>query len=101
MLLIIFDNALDSFTNDNIHKKEIICEIGKESGLSFISIENSGNNISDENLSQIFDPYFTTKINKKNEGLGLYIAKMIIEESMNKEIKVRNTKNGVKFSIRG
>lgn len=101
VLLIIFDNALDSFTNDNIHKKEIICEIGKESGLSFISIENSGNNISDENLSQIFDPYFTTKINKKNEGLGLYIAKMIIEESMNKEIKVRNTKNGVKFCIRG
>jgi signal transduction histidine kinase len=101
VLLIIFDNALDSFTNDNIHKKEILCEIGKDSGLSFISIENSGNNISDENISQIFDPYFTTKINKKNEGLGLYIAKMIIEESMNKEIKVSNTKNGVKFCIRG
>jgi two-component system, sensor histidine kinase LadS len=101
VLLIIFDNALDSFNDHNIHKKEIICEIGKESGLSFISIENSGNNISDENISQIFDPYFSTKNNKKNEGLGLYIAKMLIEESMNKEIKVSNTENGVKFSIRG
>jgi signal transduction histidine kinase len=101
VLLIIFDNALDSFNDHNIHKKEIICEIGKESGLSFISIENSGNNISDENISQIFDPYFSTKNNKKNEGLGLYIAKMLIEESMNKEIKVSNTENGVKFCIRG
>jgi two-component system, sensor histidine kinase LadS len=101
VLLIIFNNALDSFEKDNIHKKEIICEIGKNSGLSFISIENSGDNISAENLSQVFDPYFTTKNNKKNEGLGLYIAKMIIEESMNKEIKVSNTKNGVKFCIRG
>lgn len=101
VLLIIFDNALDSFNDHNIHKKEIICKIGKESGLSFISIENTGENISTENISQIFDPYFSTKNNKKNEGLGLYIAKMLIEESMNKEIKVSNTENGVKFCIRG
>lgn len=101
VLLIIFDNALDSFNDHNIHKKEITCKIGKESGLSFISIENTGENISTENISQIFDPYFSTKNNKKNEGLGLYIAKMLIEESMNKEIKVSNTENGVKFSIRG
>ena len=101
VLLIIFDNALDAIEKDYDNKKEITCEIGKESKLSYISIENSGDNISLKNIDQVFDPYFTTKENNKNEGLGLYIAKMIIEDSMNKKIEVSNTNNGVKFCIRG
>jgi two-component system, sensor histidine kinase LadS len=101
VLLILLDNALDSLEKNTNSKKEIICKIGMDSELSFISIENSGDNISDENINQIFDPYFTTKTNKKNEGLGLYIAKMIIEESMHKKIEVKNTNTGVKFCIKG
>ena len=101
VFLIIFENAIDSIVNSKRDKKEIFCEIGEDCSLSFISIENNGNIITPENLEQVFNPYFTTKNEKKNEGLGLYIAKLLIEESMTNSIEVTNTINGVKFCIRG
>ncbi|EKD27422.1 MAG: PAS/PAC sensor hybrid histidine kinase [uncultured bacterium] len=42
-----------------------------------ISIKDKGCGISDENLSKIFDPYFTTKT--KGQGLGLAIVYSIIK----------------------
>jgi PAS domain S-box-containing protein len=43
-----------------------------------ISVTDSGNGISMENIDKIFDPYFTTKI--KSNGLGLTIAHSIIKK---------------------
>lgn len=100
VLLILIDNIIDSFEKTKDKEKRIICEVDKIQEESFISIENSGENILDENIDCIFEPYFTTK-KKNNEGLGLYIAKMIIEDSMQKKINVYNTNLGVKFIIKG
>jgi len=43
------------------------------------SVEDTGGGISEENLSKIFDPYFTTKANESSSGLGLYISYGIIK----------------------
>lgn len=52
-------------------------------------------------MKKIFEPYFTTKDKNKHQGIGLYISKMLIEESMNKKLCVENTILGVKFTIKG
>ena len=39
---------------------------------------DSGNGIAEENLSRVFDPYFTTK--SDGTGLGLALSAKIIEE---------------------
>ncbi len=46
----------------------------------FIEVSDSGCGIPEENLSKIFDPFFSTKSKGKNTGLGLSIAYGIIEE---------------------
>jgi len=45
-----------------------------------ITIADSGEGISKENLKNIFDPFFTTKDEAKSTGLGLFVAYGIIRE---------------------
>jgi two-component system sensor histidine kinase HydH len=62
-----------------------------------ITVSDTGCGISAENLSQIFDPYFTTK--SSGTGLGLAIAHNVIE-AMGGRIKVKsNPGKGTTFRI--
>ena len=99
VILIIFNNAFDTFEQMNIENKNIICTIGEVDNKAFLSIENNGEKIDENHIDRVFEPYYSTK--KGNEGLGLYIAKMIIEDSMHKKINIKNTEVGVKFTIIG
>lgn len=55
-----------------------------------VCIADNGHGISPEQISKIFDPYFTTKQGKSGTGLGLYITKKVIEDH-NGSIKVDST----------
>ena len=45
-----------------------------------IKIKDNGMGIKAENMNQIFEPFWTTKSSGEGMGLGLYMAKEIIEE---------------------
>ena len=63
-------------------------------------VEDDGVGITPAQINRIFDPYFTTKQAKSGTGLGLYIAKKVIEDH-NGSIKVESTpKVGTVFTIR-
>lgn len=51
-----------------------------ENNYIIIKIKDTGKGIKKENLSKITDPFFTTKEQGEGAGLGLSIAKNIIEE---------------------
>ena len=55
-----------------------------------IRIEDTGSGINPDQMSKIFDPYFTTKQSKSGTGLGLYITKKVVEDH-NGSIKVDST----------
>ncbi|MFC1811802.1 ATP-binding protein [Thermodesulfobacteriota bacterium] len=89
-------NALDAISSSEheADKKIIISSevVEKKSvdsrDLSMIQIMfiDNGPGISDENIGNIFDPFYTTKEPGKGTGLGLSVCFMIIE-GMNGEIK--------------
>ena len=45
-----------------------------------VCIEDNGRGIDPESLKKVFQPYFTTKSEKRGLGLGMFIAKSVIED---------------------
>jgi two-component system sensor histidine kinase HydH len=74
-LLNIFLNAVESMESWGELRVEMVKK--PEKGGAEICISDSGPGIPPENLSKIFDPFFSTK--KKGTGLGLAITANIIE----------------------
>ncbi len=98
-ILNIFTNAKDALIDKNVIDKVVEIRIYEENSFAVIEIEDNAKGISDDILLKIYDPYFTTKEEGKGTGIGLYMTKMIIENNMNGNITVNNTKDGVCFKI--
>jgi len=96
IVITILNNAKDVLVLNKINDPKIIIKID----YGIITIEDNGGGIEDEYINKIFDPYFTTKSAKKGTGIGLYLCKMIVEDSLNGTISVENTDHGAKFIIK-
>ena len=93
VLINILNNAIDAIIAADKSEKNIRIRIEKEERGVVINIEDSGEGIDAAVVSRVFEPYFSTK-SKNGTGLGLYMAKMIIEEHMQGEITASNIKEG-------
>ena len=80
-------------------KGRILIHARKEKKTLYISVEDNGGGVDVTDMKKIFNPYFTTKNSENGTGLGLYILKLIIEESMHGKITVDNGKEGAVFTI--
>lgn len=64
-----------------------------------ISVTDSGNGLDEETLQRAFDPFFTTRKPGAGTGLGLSVAKKLIDD-MGANIEIENTSNaGAKVTI--
>jgi hypothetical protein len=88
-------NAMDAMRG----KGKLSIEIKQDSNWVFIYIKDNGKGISKSKQSQIFEPGFTSK--KRGWGLGLSLAKRIIEEYHKGKIKVFQSEinKGTTFQI--
>ncbi|GFO63634.1 cache domain-containing protein [Geomonas paludis] len=99
VLLNILNNSRDAFEVRNIENKRITITIFKEEGRSVVTVADNAGGIADDVIDKIFDPYFTTKGPDKGTGIGLYMARNIIEKHMDGILSVRNVAGGTEFRI--
>lgn len=71
----------------------------KGESTSLIEIFNKGAHIPENRFEKLFDPYFSTKPEGEGQGLGLFIAKMIVETNMEGRIYCQNREDGVSFFV--
>ncbi|MBF0319888.1 MAG: PAS domain S-box protein [Nitrospirae bacterium] len=70
-----------------------------QSGKAVLTILDNGGGVGEDIIGKLFDPYFTTRHKSRGTGLGLYIAKTVIEKNMNGTISARNIDGGCEFTI--
>lgn len=96
-------NAIDSIEarigSNAEFDRYIHVAIKRENDSIVITIEDNGIGIPEKVQPYIFNPYFTTKDEGKGTGLGLYIAKMVIEKHMHGDITLLNSVNPTSFEI--
>lgn len=91
----LFINAVQAMGNDG---GKLTVKIESAEDLVRFEITDTGNGIPAENLSKIFEPYFSTK--ETGTGLGLAIVQKIVEQH-NGSIEVESTEGeGTKFTVR-
>jgi PAS domain S-box-containing protein len=98
VLLIVLTNARDALAESKVENPTITIGISDVPDGAQLSIGNNGGNIGLEIIDKIFEPYFSTK-SKNTSGLGLHIAREIIERHSGGKIYAENIENGVRFII--
>ncbi|MDP3119594.1 MAG: HAMP domain-containing sensor histidine kinase [Sulfuricurvum sp.] len=100
VLLNIVNNAREAIEYIKSKKRQITITCTNDKHHCTISIEDSGGGVPHHIIDKIFDPYFTTKFEAQGTGIGLYMAKMIIEKHCLGKLSIYNTANGACFEIR-
>ena len=93
IMINLIKNAHDAIDTNGI----INIDLFEKENIIYIIIKDDGIGINSENISKVFDPYFTTK--NDSMGLGLYMSKMIIQRHLIGDIKVEALPKGTQFTI--
>jgi len=100
VLINLINNAREAIEQHRGDKRVIYIGCQNDEKYCTISVEDTGGGIPSKIIDKIFDPYFTTKFESQGTGIGLYMAKTIIEKHFLGKLSVYNTNLGACFEIR-
>lgn len=100
VILNILNNAKDALVEKNHSDKKLSIRVFKEEEYAFLEIEDNAGGIPKDIIAKIFDPYFTTKDEGNGTGIGLYMSKTIVKNSMKGILSATNSEYGAKFIIK-
>ena len=95
VIMILLNNSRDAVVGNKIKKPQVIVDLIHRDNKIEIRVKDNGGGIDDDIVDRIFEPYFTTKFKSDGTGVGLYMSKMIIEDSIGGELVLENYDDGV------
>lgn len=99
VLITLIKNSLDAFDENPMDDKWLKISVEQKSDRVIISIQDNAGGIKPEIIEEVFSPYFTTKAGDKGTGLGLYMAKMVVEEHCHGVLSVQSEGGMTTFDI--
>ncbi len=98
----LLQQAVSNIINNAVIYSPEQAEVEVELSDAMLTVHNTGVRIKDEDLEQLFIPFFrvdkSRNRNTGGSGLGLYIVKTIFDHHRI-SYKLENTENGVKFTV--
>ena len=99
VILNLIKNAEDAVVERKVSEPYIEIKSYIEDGKAVLEVRDNAGGVPDNIIDKIFDPYFSTKLEKNGTGLGLYMSKMIVEEHCSGRLEVENGPDGAIFKI--
>jgi two-component system, NtrC family, sensor kinase len=97
VILVLLVNAADAMPQGG--RLEVATEVDPRGEHVRVRVRDNGGGIRPEILPQIFDPFFTTKEDQQRTGLGLAVARSIVEQHGG-EIAVQSSPgDGTEFTV--
>jgi signal transduction histidine kinase/ABC-type uncharacterized transport system substrate-binding protein len=98
VLLNLIVNALDATADKPISERVIIVRTERSEGWIEFSTSDSGTGIPPDKLKEVFEPFFSTK--PSGMGMGLSIARTIVESHGGTIVAQNQTRGGATISIK-
>lgn len=97
VILNIVNNSIDAFRDREIEDREIHIKVLEKESYTILILEDTAGGVNEENLEKLFDPYYTTK--STGTGTGLYMVKLVVKNSFGGDLKINNSKRGLRYII--
>ncbi len=98
-LINIVGNAADAIAEAGSDNRNIDILCDRDDHYGIVTITNYAGRIPDKIIGKIFDQFFSTK-ESEGTGIGLSMAKQIVEELQGGSLSVKNIDDGVRFTIK-
>jgi C4-dicarboxylate-specific signal transduction histidine kinase len=99
VIMILLNNSRDAVAGNKVKNPKVVVNFTEHEGELKICIQDNGGGISEDIMDRIFEPYFTTKFKSDGTGVGLYMSKMIVEDSIGGRLILENHEDGVLASL--
>ena len=97
IILNLISNAKDALVERRIARGQIAITVVPDAEGVVVVVQDNAGGIPCRYLEKIFDPYFTTK--EKGTGIGLYMARTIVEQHMHGTIVAENLGDCAVFTL--
>ena len=86
----IFNNSKDVLINVDVNHRFLFIKGYKKGMNVIVEFKDNGGGISEDTISRIFEPYFTTKHKSQGTGIGLHMTYNMIVDGMHGELDATN-----------
>lgn len=100
VLVILLSNAVEALENQKIQTPQIGITIETQGKHILLHIEDNARGISPSVAGRIFEPYVSSKKSTGGTGMGLYIAKIIVDDTMQGNLSVKQGIGGARFTLK-
>ncbi len=97
VILALLQNARDAFSENPHEAMQITLSISQKYEGVCVEVKDNAGGIPKEMIDTLFTQYVSTK--KDGSGLGLHIAKTVIEDHMQGSLRVKNYAKGAVFTV--
>lgn len=100
VLINLIANARDAYIQRNLANKRIITlSVNVTSDKYIFSIQDEAGGIPNEIQEKIFEANFSTKLKGEGFGIGLHVARLIIEKEFGGTLSLKSNHSGSEFIV--